>query len=169
MTNTGKLVKTYKLTHVPAGTANTVREVSGRIYFGSRIFDILSSQHSIYPNLGPVSLFTRYATVEFTKTTFTLKPGSSIEISVTIKPPAGIDHTMFPVFSGFVQVDSGDESLHVTYLGLAASLKDKQIVDNTAAFFGFKLPALLNKSGQAQLGPANYSFVSGDVPKVLLR
>ncbi len=57
----------------------------------------------------------------------------------------------------------------MSYIGLGASLKDKQVLDNTDQFFGVKIPMLLNSTGDAQLGPTNYTFAQDDVPTIAWR
>ncbi|KAF7357681.1 Minor extracellular protease vpr [Mycena venus] len=149
--NTGKTVKTYTLSHVPAGTAVTI------------------GAGSILPALGPVPLSTSYASVKFNSGKFTLLPGQAHDVVATITPPKGVDATTFPVYSGFIHVTSPVESVHATYLGLAASLKDKQVVDNTDIIFGVNIPALLDSAGNVQDGPVNYTFVGADAPTMLWR
>ncbi|KAJ6521908.1 subtilisin-like protease [Mycena vulgaris] len=149
--NTGNSVKTYTLSHVPAGTAVTV------------------DPGTILPALGPVPISTDYATVTFNKGKFTLFPGQSQTVVATIKPPKGVDATTFPVYSGFIYATSGAESVHATYLGLAASLKDKQVIDNTDFIFGVPLPIVLDSAGNVQDAPVNYTFVGVDAPTVLWR
>jgi hypothetical protein len=85
--------------------------------------------------------------------------------------PTSLDPTTFPVFSGFIQLvgPTVSQSFHVSYLGLAGSLKNKQVVDDTDVFFGVPLPTLLDASGNVQAGPANYTFVNGDGPTLLWR
>lgn len=100
---------------------------------------------------------------------FTLLPGQSHEVVATIKPPKGVDATTFPVYSGFIHVTSGTESVHATYLGLAASLKDKQVIDNTDFIFGVPLPLVLDSEGNIQDAPVNYTFVGEDAPTILWR
>ncbi|KAJ7097194.1 subtilisin-like protease [Mycena belliarum] len=149
--NTGKTIKTYTLSHVPAGTAVTV------------------NPGTIFPALGPVPLSTQYATVKFNKGKFTLFPGQSQTVVATITPPTGVDATTFPVYSGFIFATSGTETVHATYLGLAAALKNKQVIDNTDAIFGVALPVVLDTSGAVQAAPTNYTFVGADAPVVLWR
>ncbi|KAJ7723575.1 subtilisin-like protease [Mycena metata] len=151
VTNTGKTGKIYTLSHLPTGTAVTV------------------TPDTVFPALGPVPLSTQYATVSFNTAEFTLLPGHSHEIIATIQPPYGVDTTTFPVYSGFIYVTSGNESVHATYLGLAASLKDKQVIDNTDFVFGVPLPALLDSLGNFQDGPLNYTLAGDDAPTVLWR
>jgi len=95
--------------------------------------------------------------------------GQSHEVTANIKPPQGVDATTFPVYSGFIHVTSGNDSVHATYLGLAASLKDKQVIDNTDAIFGLTLPLILDASGNPQNASVNYTFVGADAPTILWR
>ncbi|KAJ7045857.1 subtilisin-like protease [Mycena alexandri] len=152
VTNTGKTVKAYTLSHAPAGTAVT------------------DDAGSIQPNLGPVPLTTNFASVTFSGgSKFTLHPGQSHEVTANIKPPQGVDATTFPVYSGFIHVTSGNDSVHATYLGLAASLKDKQVIDNTDLIFGLTLPLILDADGNPQDAAVNYTFVGEDAPTILWR
>ncbi|KAF7351933.1 Minor extracellular protease vpr [Mycena venus] len=148
--NAGRTVKTYTLSHVPAGTAITI-------------------PNGVFPDVGPVALSTDYASVSFNGAKFTLLPGQSHEVVATIKPPQGVDATTFPVYSGFIHVTSGNDSVHATYLGLAASLKDTHVIDNTDLVFGVVLPVVLDSEGNIQDAPVNYTFVGGDAPTVLWR
>jgi Fn3-like domain len=125
-------------------------------------------QGTIFPAIGPVPLTNAAASVSLSQSTFTLFPGQSKTITARFNLPNG-DASTFPVFSGFIQITSGTERLHVTYIGLAASLKDKQVVDNTNTFFGVPIPAILDPSGNIQAGPRNYTFANSDVPTVLFR
>ncbi|KAI0045501.1 subtilisin-like protease [Auriscalpium vulgare] len=149
--NTGKTVKNYTLTHVPAGTALTFEP------------------GTIFPADGPVPLSTDYATVQLSQTSLILFPGQSWPISVHVTPPTTGDPTTVPIFSGFIKIQSETEITHATYLGLKGSLRDVQVVDNTDVTFGFDLPALIDTSGSPQTGPFNYTFVGYDWPLGLLR
>jgi hypothetical protein len=80
-----------------------------------------------------------------------------------------VDASTFPVFSGFINVVTGAETLHVTYLGLAANLIDKQVLDDTDFFFGFELPALINGLGEVQDDTENYTWIGEDFPSILWR
>ncbi|KAF5385811.1 hypothetical protein D9615_002603 [Tricholomella constricta] len=148
--NTGKTAKEYTLKHVPAGTAITVRP------------------GTIFPATGPVPLTSAAASVKLSRTSFTVAPGQSQTVLAQFSLPQG-HASSFPVFSGFIEINSGSESLHVTYLGLAASLKDKQIIDTTDFFFGVPLPAVLDSVGNLQDAPTNYTFVGDDFPTLLFR
>ncbi|KAJ7772724.1 subtilisin-like protease [Mycena maculata] len=149
--NTGNSFKTYTLSHIPAGTAVTV------------------DPGTINVAVGPVPLSTDYASVTFNTDKFTLYPGQTHQVIATIKPPKGVDATTFPVYSGFIYATSGNDSVHATYLGLAASLENKQVIDNTDFFFGIDLPVILDSSGNVQDAPTNYTFVGDDAPTFLWR
>ncbi|KAH9484870.1 Minor extracellular protease vpr [Psilocybe cubensis] len=149
--NTGKSAKQYRLNHSPAGTALTIRP------------------GTIFPATGPVPLSTKAASVSIVPSSFTLRPGQSQTVIASFRPPTGLDASTYPVYSGFIDVVSGSENYHVSYLGLLGSLKNKQVVDNTDAFFGFKLPAVLDATGDIQTAATNYTFVDGDFPSVLWR
>jgi hypothetical protein len=86
-------------------------------------------------------------------------------------PPKDVDQSRYPVYSGFIEVNgpTAADSYHVSYLGLLGSLKDKQVLDDTDAFFDVPLPVVLNPAQEAQLGPMNYTFVGDDAPMLLYR
>ncbi|KAI0709562.1 pyrolysin [Cerioporus squamosus] len=144
--NTGKARKTFKLSHIPAGTAITVQASDG-----------------------PVPLDATAAQVSFSPQSFTVQPGQTQTVRVSIAPPKGLDAKTFPVFSGFIQGTNANETFHVSYLGLAASLKDMPVVDNTDVFFGVNLPTMVDGQGNFFTTPENFTFVDGDFPSVLMR
>lgn len=106
--------------------------------------------------------------VSFSQTTFTVSPGQSQTLTASFTLPK-VEASTYPVFSGFIQVFSGTEKLHVSYIGLAASLKDKHVLDTTDQFFGVPLPAILDSTGDIQASPVNYTFVGDDFPTLLFR
>ncbi|RPD78695.1 subtilisin-like protease [Lentinus tigrinus ALCF2SS1-7] len=149
--NTGTSEKTFKLSHIPAGTALTVQP------------------GSIFPADGPVPLDATAAKVSFSPKSLTVRPGQTKTVTVNITPPKGLDAKTFPVFSGFIQLSNGNESYQVTYLGLAAALKDMPVVDNTDVFFGVDLPTLVDGQGNFFSDPENFTFAGADFPSVLMR
>ncbi|KAI0358577.1 subtilisin-like protease [Trametes cingulata] len=149
--NIGNKAKSFKISHIPAGTALTFQP------------------GTIFPADGPVPLSTNFATVKFSETSFTVHPGQTQQITAHITPPTGLDPTTFPVFSGFIEIANAEESFQVTYLGLAGALKDVQVVDDTDVFFGVNLPVLTDAAGNFLTGPTNFTFVGDDAPTVLMR
>ncbi|ESK92042.1 hypothetical protein Moror_10326 [Moniliophthora roreri MCA 2997] len=151
--NKGSMEKRYNIRHVPAGTAITI------------------TPGSITAAPGPVPLTKDYASVSFSTTSFTLEPGQARAVNISFTPPDGLDPVTLPIYSGFIQVDSENESLHVSYMGVAGSLVEKQILDTNATLSGFPLPAVVNASGDPQEGPRNYTFneTAGDYPTIIAR
>jgi hypothetical protein len=82
-----------------------------------------------------------------------------------------IKSATFPVYSGFIQVagSTGGEVLHVAYQGLAASMKNLKVLDNTDVALGTPLPMIMNSSGNPQLNATNYTFADGDFPTLVYR
>ncbi|TFK18825.1 subtilisin-like protein [Coprinopsis marcescibilis] len=104
--------KRYKLSHTAAGTALTIQADSNS------------------PELGPVPLSDAAARVTIVPSEFTLAAGCTREVVVSVKPPAGVVASRFSVYSGFIHISSPGENHRVTYLGLAAFLKDKRVLDD---------------------------------------
>lgn len=114
-------------------------------------------------------MLTNAAKVLISAPKITVGPGQTAEVVVTINPPTGVNASSLPIFSGFIQISSKTENLHVSYLGLAGALKDQQVVDPTTFFFGVPTPVLLNSYGNVQTLPTNYSFNGQDFPSLLFR
>lgn len=123
---------------------------------------------SIFAADGPVPLTSQFASVKLSQSTMTLSPGLSTRITAIFTPPQGVDASTFPVFSGYIQITSGTESLQVSYMGAAAALKTKQVIDNTATEFGTAIPGIL-ASGFFASNNANFTFVGSDFPTLLWR
>ncbi|KAG5640012.1 hypothetical protein DXG03_001790, partial [Asterophora parasitica] len=124
---------------------------------------------TIFAATGPVPLTNASASVTFSTTNFTLPPGLSLPVVAQFTLPEG-DASTFPVYSGFIEVSSGPtDNLHVTYLGLGASLKDKQVLDTTDKWLGIRFPLVLNSTLNIQVNPTNYTFKGQDAPILLYR
>ncbi|KAG8903005.1 hypothetical protein FRB99_003838 [Tulasnella sp. 403] len=148
--NTSKNVQTYKITHVPAGTANTIKDSQA------------------IP--APVPLTKNTASVKVTSTTLKVKPGQSASFSAIIEPPQGVDAKAFPVYSGFIKIASDAEDVHVSYLGVAASMKNMQVIDTSATYFdGVTLPTVLDHTGNPQKDGETYTFKDDNYPVLLYR
>ncbi|KEP46652.1 minor extracellular protease vpr protein [Rhizoctonia solani 123E] len=152
LSNHGKESVTYTLTHVPAGTAETI--------------------NGIEANPGPVPLVSNAATVTIIPHTVTIPAGSEHSIVVTFKPPTGLDPKILPVYSGYIQAAGSDNStLQSTYLGLAAKLKDAKVIDNTDAYANVKLPVIMDSQGNPvpPEGSMTYTMNGSDTPLVIYR
>ena len=100
---------------------------------------------------------------------FNVKPGKTQKVMVKFTQPTGLDPGTFPVFSGFIEVNSGPESHHVVYLGAVGDLKDKKVLDTTSDFTGFQLPAIATPDSKIQSQFTNYTFGGIDYPLLLFR
>ncbi|TFK67380.1 subtilisin-like protease [Pluteus cervinus] len=149
--NTGNTAQSYKLSHIPAGTALTVEA------------------GTILPVSGPVPITNDFIGIDIFPPTFLLRAGASQEVTATFSFPDWVDPSSYPVYSGFIEITGQKDILQVSYLGLGAALKDKQVLDNTADFFGVTLPAILDSEGNVQLDTANYTFKGLDYPTLLFR
>jgi hypothetical protein len=109
------------------------------------------------------------AGIKFSRTSVTISPGQTARITATFTPPTGLDVSTLPVYSGWVTIISSTESLQVPYLGAAAALKDKRVLDTSDYYFDITLPAILDANGNPQTEPTNYTFTDSDYPSLLAR
>lgn len=98
-----------------------------------------------------------------------MRPGQTQKLTAHFTPPAGVDATVLPIFSGFIEISNADESFHVSYIGAAASLKEVPAVDTSDVFFGVNLPALGSSDGNFVLDARNFTFVGDDFPTLVMR
>ncbi|QRW07894.1 pyrolysin [Ceratobasidium sp. AG-Ba] len=126
--NGGQKTVTYNLVHIPTGTAATI---SGNNPLG-----------------GPLQLVDKFASVSIVPSTVVIPAGSSAQVTLAFKPPAGVEAGTFPIYSGFIQAKGDDGStFHSSYLGVAAPLRDMKVIDNTDLYMGVKLPLIADKNG----------------------
>ncbi|KAG8979396.1 hypothetical protein FRC05_008381 [Tulasnella sp. 425] len=147
--NKSKKMQTYKISHVPAGTAITMKD------------------NEAIPS--PVPLDKTVATLTCNPSTIKVPANGKIPVRVTIKPPTGLDAKSFPVYSGFIRIASDMDDMKVSYLGVAASLKDMKVIDSGTSYFGVQTPVILDKDGNIQEAPANYTLQGQDFPALLYR
>ncbi|KAB5588428.1 Minor extracellular protease vpr [Ceratobasidium theobromae] len=150
--NGGKEAITYTFSHVPAGTANTLTGIEN--------------------NPGPVGLVSNAAYVTIDPCTLYVPAGWTLPVIASFEPPIGLNASNFPVYSGYIKATGSDNStLRSTYIGVAAQLKDMQVLDNTDAFFGVKLPFLTDANGDpvAPDGNATFTLNNDSTPAVIFR
>ncbi|KAM5533180.1 hypothetical protein V8D89_013136, partial [Ganoderma adspersum] len=68
-----------------------------------------------------------------------------------------------------LEIANDQESYHVTYLGLAAALKDTHVVDNTDTFFGVQIPAIFDANSNVVNTTQNFTFQGTDFPSIMSR
>ncbi len=125
-------------------------------------------QGSIFASVGPVPLSNATARVTIFPKSIVINPGESKTVSLSFTAPTA-DASSLPVISGFINVVGANETLHVTYLGAAASLKDQTVIDNTDSYFGVTLPLILDGAGNVQTNATNYTLQGGDLPTAVFR
>ncbi|CUA68407.1 Minor extracellular protease vpr [Rhizoctonia solani] len=148
--NGGKGPVTYTLTHVPAGTANTISGIEA--------------------NPGPVPFVNNAATITFIADIVIVPAGATVPIYLTVEAPTGLDPATFPVYSGYIKATGSDNTvLQSTYVGVAAKLKNAKVLDNTDAYFGVKLPLIVDSKGNPvpPEGSATYTMNGSDTPAVI--
>jgi len=149
--NTGKAAVTYKISHVPAGTAQTIDPA-----FGIAV-----------PY--PLTLMSEFAGLKLSTKSVTVQPGKTAKVTAKFTPPTGVNAKAYPVVSGHIQVQGGSEILKVSYIGTAANLKDITSLDGSAQFFGTRTPLLLDSAGADHVPGTEYTLVDGNAPSVLFR
>ncbi|KZT62014.1 subtilisin-like protease [Calocera cornea HHB12733] len=154
--NTGVEKQFYTIKHVPAGTVITYND-SLAINSPLPFSDVTANVH-IFPS------------------SFSLFPGQALNVSLKFIPPTAVDPTTFPVYSGYIMVESDSgESLHSSYLGVAGSLATAHIIDNTDAFFGpgNTLPLLTDATGininYTDLAAEYFTMTPDDQPTLYMR
>lgn len=157
VTNSGKVKQSYKLHHIIGGTALSK-----------------NSSSSVLFTPFPVPLSEQNAHVTYSERTFSLAPGKSKKITVTFKPPTGLNPKDLPVYSGAIQVESTSSPKHGTalipYVGLLGKMSEEQVLDSSEEIFGFQLPALTNSEQDAPIedDSQTFSLESEDQQPVLL-
>ncbi|SCV67302.1 BQ2448_5948 [Microbotryum intermedium] len=123
------------------------------------------------PSLEPPAL-KRGASVTFRPGRVTVPAGKTTTFQIKFQPPqfsAG-QVALFPVYSGFIMITADNkESFQIPYFGLAGSMRDMQILDQTDNFAGqieagLRYPFVMGADGAAQFSPTTvktYEMESG--------
>lgn len=115
LTNFGTEETTFSLSHLGAATA----------YF--------TESGKKTAKAFPPDMITDTAAITIEPNTVTIRPGASKRIVVRAVPPKGADASRVPVYSGWVQVTSADNStnvLSIPYTGIYAKMKDIAVTLN---------------------------------------
>ncbi|KAJ4361498.1 hypothetical protein N0V95_001835 [Ascochyta clinopodiicola] len=107
--NTGSTDETLALTHRKAVTMYTMNAQDSLLRPGS------------FPN----AIAESWATVSFSSDRIIVPAGQSTNVTVEFAPPAGLNNTLLPVYSGFVAL--GDK-LVLPYLGVAGNMRDATVL-----------------------------------------
>jgi len=88
---------------------------------------------------------------------------------VVFTQPQGVDPAVFPIYSGFIEIQGGQQTVHVPYLGVAASMIDLPIIDASKQYLSLQTPTILDGTSNVQSGPRTYTLNGTDAPTVLYR
>jgi hypothetical protein len=151
ITNTGNQRRQYSLSHLASGTAPAFFPNSNQSYNS------------------PIPQQANAAGVRFSPPTFNLGGGRSKTVKITFSQPGGLNAAQFPIYSGFIQIAGGAQTVQVPYLGVAATMKDLPIVDASTQYLSTVTPTILDNTQNVQQGTKQYSFNGTDFPTVLYR
>jgi len=147
--NTGSSALTYKLGNSPTGTVFT---------FGTD-----GSKRPL--TLANTAQVGRFASLNFSSSEITIGPGERRFVTVTAIPPADLDATRIPVYSGYITINSTDGStaLSLPYLGVVGNLRSIPIVGNytgpdSAPTHGVWITLSTDRTDYARVSPSNATF-----------
>ncbi|KAI5843899.1 subtilase [Morchella snyderi] len=143
--NSGTKEVEYFITHETAATINSFEP------------DIIT------PQPFPGTFINETATVSFTRTSISVRPGTTNSFKVTFAPP-NVTATLLPVYSGKIVITgSNGEVLSVPYMGIAGKLYDVKSWDVANGW-----PLIFNDGSDAPSisGPSNFTLNGTDVPGV---
>lgn len=111
--NTGAEDVTYVLAHARAATVYTFTP-------GSATLNVARS---------PPPTAEEWAELTFDSNSVTVPAGASAKVSFTAVPPASLNSTLLPVYSGYITLNgSNGETLSLPYLGVAGSLRSTPVL-----------------------------------------
>ncbi|UNI24715.1 hypothetical protein JDV02_010442 [Purpureocillium takamizusanense] len=140
ITNKGSSEVTHNIGHVPALTAYTLNKTS------------------IWATKFPPEVSRDYATLDISDSKVTLKPGHRKTISVSARPPTGMDEKRLPVWSGYIIVNGTDGSaLSLPYQGVSGSLKGSTTLGPEYGWVSWSNQTAAKYTNPSRV-PVNYTF-----------
>lgn len=120
MFNIGNESLTYEITNMPAPTMYTFNS-------GNMTVTPFSNDSAFIANILPDT----HATLDFSvNSTIAMAGGRSVVVTVTTTPPAGLDASRLPLYSGFVSIRASDGfNYTIPYGGIASPLRDVPVLD----------------------------------------
>jgi len=112
------------------------------------------------PKIFPPILVEGVASVQFSRTVFTVHPGTTDSFKVTFTPPQGLNEALLPVYGGKIVItgDNG-ERLEIPYLGISGSIKAQKPWDQ-----GWGVPQIKSKEETITDQPHNFTLKGDDSP-----
>lgn len=140
--NSGYSEVEYTVTHLPVNTFYTFEPG----YNAPKIF--------------PPNFVEGVASVQFSRTVFTVPPGTTKSLKVTFTPPQGLNEALLPVYGGKIII-TGDnnECLEVPYLGIGGSIKARKPWDQ-----GWGVPQIKSQEDTITDQPYNFTLQGDDRP-----
>ncbi|UNI14419.1 hypothetical protein JDV02_001049 [Purpureocillium takamizusanense] len=118
----------------------------------------------VYPMAFPNEIADAHATLAFSEQKITLRPGASKVVTVSARPPQGLDEGRLPVWSGYVTINGTDGSaLSMPYQGLSGSLHTKAVLTQGHVGVASYKNLTLVEDGHVFILPAPVSAQSSDV------
>lgn len=126
ISNTGNSSIIYSLSNVGAATGLTLP--SG----------------DIFPAAFPNELYDDYASLAFGNVesgdSVTVAAGEEATVLVSATPPAGLDATRLPIYSGYIAINGSDgSSLSLPYMGVAGSLRSATVMSTDGTYMSSSL------------------------------
>lgn len=120
MNNVGNESVSYEITHLPAPTIYTFN--SGMLTV-TRFSNDSEFMLNIIPDM--------HATLKFSVNgSITLNAGESSVVTVTATPPAGLDASRLPLYSGFIHIQASNGfNMTIPYGGIATPLRGVPVLD----------------------------------------
>lgn len=142
--NTGTRDVTFTLGHARAVTMNTFRDgANGALLASNTAVDA-------------------WAELSFSADKVSVPAGGSENVTVTVTPPGNLNGTLLPVYSGYVTLQSAEQSLVLPYLGVAGSMKSIPVLDPRNVFLAnFNSPAEANRTYTIER-PGPDTFINTD-------
>lgn len=115
--NTGDLDAVYELGHISVSTMYAM-DPEGRL------------AHA------PFEVVDVYADITFAEDQAVVGAGGEAKITVRCNPPEGVDKARWPIYSGYITLNSTNgDSLSIPYVGNAGSMREGVIIDDEAVTF----------------------------------
>ncbi|KAH9882689.1 hypothetical protein J1614_000925 [Plenodomus biglobosus] len=142
LNDTEHFVGTHTFSVKNTGSADEVLELSHRKAVTMYTMDPQSPV--VRPSLFPNAIAESWATVSFSSERITVPAGQSANVTVEFTPPAGLNASLLPIYSGYIAVA---DKLHLPYLGAAGNMRDVPVIMTENAYLasGY-VPAPANTS-----------------------
>ncbi|KZM24061.1 uncharacterized protein EKO05_0004598 [Ascochyta rabiei] len=123
LNDTEHFVSSYTFSITNTGSADEVLDLSHRK--AVTMYTLNAQDALLRPGSFPNDIVESWATVSFSSDRVVAPAGQSVNVTVEFAPPAGVNATLLPVYSGFIAL--GDK-LVLPYLGVAGNMRDATVL-----------------------------------------